>query len=67
MSGLTLLKLLRSVEDIEASFAHMSMEEVWVTLLEVVVQCFLTAEVGIIAVRTHLLLPVTLCDTVHEL
>ena len=39
-----LFKLLRSVEDIEASFTHMTMEEVWVTFLEVVVQCSLTVE-----------------------
>ena len=62
-----LFKLLRSVEDIEASFTHMTMEEMWVVFLEVVVQCFLTVEVEPIAVRTHLLLPMILCDTVHEL
>ena len=61
-----LLKLLRSAEDIEASFTHMTMEEVWVAFLEVVVQCSLTVEVDTFTVRTHLLLPVTLCDTVHE-
>ena len=45
----------------------MTMEEVWVAFLEVVVvQCSLTVEVGAIAVRAHLLLPVTFCDTVHE-
>ena len=61
-----LLKLLRSVKDIEASFTHMTMEEVWVAFLEVVVQCSLTVKVDTIAVRTHLLLLFTLCDTVHE-
>ena len=61
-----LLKLLRGAEDIEASFTHMLMEEVWVAFLEVVVQCSLTVEIDTIAVRTHLLLHVTLCDTVHE-
>ena len=61
-----LFKLLRSAEHIEASFTHMTMEEVWMVFLEVAVQCFLTVEVDPIAVRTHLLLPVTLCDTVHE-
>ena len=62
-----LLKLLRSVKDIEASFTHMTMEEVWVTFLEVVVQCSLTVEVSANTMRTHLLLLMTLCDTVHEL
>ena len=57
------LTLLRSLE---ASFTHMLMEEVWVVFLEVVVQCFLTVEVDTIAVRTHLLLLSTLCDTMHE-
>ena len=32
-----LLRLLRSSEEIEASFTHMTMEEVWVAFLEVVV------------------------------
>ena len=41
-----LLKLIRSAEDIEASFTHMTMEEVWMAFLEVVAQCFLTVEVG---------------------
>ena len=35
--GLVLLKLLRSSEDIEASFTHMTMEEVWVAFLEVAI------------------------------
>ena len=61
-----LFKLLRSVKDIEASFTHMTMEEVWVVFLEVVVQCSLTVEVDTITMRTHLLLLSTLCDTVHE-
>ena len=61
-----LLKLLRSSEDIEASFTHMTMEEVWVVFLEVVVQCSLAVEVNTFTVRTHLLLLSTLCDTVHE-
>ena len=61
-----LLILLRSVKDIEASFTHMTMEEVWVAFLEVVVQCSLTVEVDTITMWTHLLLPVTHCDTVHE-
>ena len=61
-----LFKLLRSAEDIEASFTHMTMEEVWVVFLEVVVQGSFTVEIGINTVRSHLLLPVTLCDTVHE-
>ena len=61
-----LLKFLRCVEGIEASFTHMLMEEVWVAFHEVVVQCSLTVEVDTITVRTHLLLLSTLCDTVHE-
>ena len=61
-----LLRLLRGVEDSEISFTHMTMEEVWVAFLEVVVQSSLTVEVYTITMRTHLLLPVTLCDTVHE-
>ena len=44
--GLVLLKLLRGAEDIEASFTHMTMEEVWVVFLEVVVQCSFTVEVS---------------------
>ena len=43
------------------------MEEVWVVLLEVVVQCPFTVEVDAITMRTHLFLLVTLCGTVHEL
>ena len=54
------------VEDIEASFTHMFMEEVWVAFLEMVVQSSLTVEVDINTVRTHLLLLVTLCCAVHE-
>ena len=54
------------VEDIETSFTHMFMEEVWVAFLEMVVQSSLTVEVGINTVRTHLLLLVTLCCAVHE-
>ena len=61
-----LLRLLRSVKDIEASFTHMTMEEVWVVFLEVVVQCFLTVEVDTFTMRSHLLLLSTLCDTVHK-
>ena len=61
-----LLKLLRISEDIVASFTHMTMEEVWVVFLEVVVQCSLTVKVDTIAMRTHLFLLSTLCDTVHE-
>ena len=34
--------------------------------LEVAAQCSFTVEVDPITVRTHLLLSVTLCDTVHE-
>ena len=64
--SLVLLKLLRSAEDIEASFTHMTMEEVWVVFHEVVVQSSFTVEVDINTVRTHLLLLSTLCDTVHE-
>ena len=41
------------------------MEEVWVVLLEVVVQCPFTVEVDAITMRAHLFLLVTLCDTVH--
>ena len=37
-----LLKLLRCAEDIEASFTHMTMEEMWVAFLEVVVQSSFT-------------------------
>ena len=59
-----LLILLRGDKDIEASFTHMTMEEMWVACLEVVVQCSLTVKVDTIAVRTHLL--DTLCSTVHE-
>ena len=62
-----LLKLLRCAEDIEASFTHMTMEEVWVAFFEVVIQCSLTVEVNTLTMRTHLLLLSTLCDTVHEL
>ena len=47
-----LLKLLRGAKDIEASFTHMLMEEVWVAFLEVVVQCFLTVEIDTLTVRT---------------
>ena len=54
------------VEDIEASFTHMFMEEVWVAFLEMVVQSSLTVEVDINTVRTHLLLLTTLCCAVHE-
>ena len=43
-----LFKLLRSFEDIEASFTHMTMEEVWVAFHEVVVQCSLTVEIDTI-------------------
>ena len=60
-----LLKLLRSSEDIVASFTHMTMEEVWVVFLEVVIQSSFTVEIDTLTMRTHLLLPVTLCDTVH--
>ena len=61
-----LLILLRSAEDIETSFTHMFMSEVWVAFLEMVVQCSLTVEVGPFTVRTHLLLVMTHCGTVHE-
>ena len=60
-----LLKLLRGVDD-EAPFTHMTMEEVWVAFLEVVIQSSFTVEIYTNTMRTHLLLPVTLCDTVHE-
>ena len=56
-----MLKTLRYLSQI-----HMSMEEVWVVLLEVVVQCLFTVEVDAITMRAHLFLLVTLCDTVHE-
>ena len=61
-----LLKLLRSSEDIETSFTHMLMEEMWVAFHKVVVQCFLTVEVNTTTMRAHLFLLSTLCDTVHE-
>ena len=61
-----LFKLLRSAEDIEASFTHMTMEEMWVVFLEVVIQSSFTVEVDTLTMRTHLFLPVILCDTVHE-
>ena len=61
-----LLKHLRDSEDIEASFTHMTMEEVWVVFHEVVVQSSFTVEVDTFTMRAHLLLLSTLCDTVHE-
>ena len=73
MTGLVLLsfttqrvpcaaQILRSVEDIEASFTHMFMEEVWMA-----VQSTQTVEVDISTVRAHLLLLLTtLCCAVYE-
>ena len=67
-----MFRLLRVAEGIKASFTHthththMFMEEVWVVFLEVIAQSILTVEADVNTMKTHLLLLMTLCDTVHE-